>query len=373
MAGMYRGLKLGAFLMPSHPPERSVLEGHRWDLEELQRLDRLGFSEAWIGEHFTAAWEPCPAPDLLIAQALPLTQDIRLGPLGHLLPYHHPVSLAHRVAYLDHLSEGRYQLGVGVSALPSDHELFAIARAGRINRRMTFESLELMTRLWADGPGDFDGEFWKMGQVHYTQHRLGYHLRPMQRPFPPIAIAGLTSGSENHKLAGEKGYLPVSLSVSPDDAVTAQHWDAVLEGAARSQRNPDRGTWRIIRDIYVAPTDEEARALALGGAMGRCWREFLLPLYLDLGLGQLLKHDPSLPDAAVDLEYVADHLWLVGSPGTVAERIRGLQEQTGGFGYLLAVSYDAADERTAWERHLDLLIHEVLPACSAPAVTEARI
>ena len=119
MADMYRGLKLGAFLMPSHPPERSVLEGHRWDLEELQRLDRLGFSEAWIGEHFTAAWEPCPAPDLLIAQALPLTQDIRLGPLGHLLPYHHPVSLAHRVAYLDHLSEGRYQLGVGVAPCPA--------------------------------------------------------------------------------------------------------------------------------------------------------------------------------------------------------------------------------------------------------------
>ncbi len=86
----------------------------------------------------------------------------------------------------------------------------------------------------------------------------------------------------------------------------------------------------------------------------------------------MLKHDPSLPDAAVDLEYVADHLWLVGSPATVANRIRGLQEQTGGFGYLLAVSYDAAEERTAWERHLDLLIHEVLPACCAPALTGAR-
>ncbi len=280
---MDRRLKLGAFLMPSHPPERPVLAGHRWDLEELQRLDRLGFAEAWIGEHFTAAWEPGPAPDLLIAQALPLTRQIRLGPLGHLLPYHHPVELAHRVAYLDHLSGGRYQLGVGVSALPSDHELFAIPRAGRVNRRMMFESLDLMTRLWADGPADFDGEFWRMGQVHSTRHRLGYHLRPAQRPFPPIAIAGLTPGSDNHKLAGEKGYLPVSLSVSPDDAVTAQHWDAVVEGAARSGRHPDRGSWRIIRDIYVAPTDQEARALALGGAMGRCWREFLLPLYLDPG------------------------------------------------------------------------------------------
>src|SRR6266852_5758681 len=126
MADMYRGLKLGAFLMPSHPPERSVLEGHLWDLEELQRLDRLGFSEAWIGEHFTAPWEPCPAPDLLIAQALLRTKQIHLGPLGHLLPYHHPVELAHRVAYLDHIAQGRYQLGVGISALPTDHQLFGL-------------------------------------------------------------------------------------------------------------------------------------------------------------------------------------------------------------------------------------------------------
>ena len=110
--------------MPSHPPERSIRDGQRQDLDDLERLDALGFEEAWIGEHFTAAWEPCPAPDLLIAQALLRTKRIRLGPLGHLLPYHHPVELAHRVAYLDHMAEGRYQLGVGVSALPTDHDLF---------------------------------------------------------------------------------------------------------------------------------------------------------------------------------------------------------------------------------------------------------
>jgi alkanesulfonate monooxygenase SsuD/methylene tetrahydromethanopterin reductase-like flavin-dependent oxidoreductase (luciferase family) len=119
-------MKFGALLMPSHPPERSIRDGQRWDLYELDRLDALGFEEAWIGEHFTAAWEPCPAPDLLIAQALLRTKRIRLGPLGHLLPFHHPVELAHRVAYLDHMAEGRYQLGVGISVLPTDHALFAL-------------------------------------------------------------------------------------------------------------------------------------------------------------------------------------------------------------------------------------------------------
>ena len=61
-------MKLGALLMPSHPPERTATDGQRWDLEELERLDALGFEEAWIGEHFTAVWEPCPAPDLRVGE-----------------------------------------------------------------------------------------------------------------------------------------------------------------------------------------------------------------------------------------------------------------------------------------------------------------
>ena len=107
------------------------------------------------------------------------------------------------------------------------------------------------------GARDVRGEFWSMGEPRTKFDSLGYHLRPYQRPHPPIAIAGLTPGSANHKLAGEKGYIPVSLSISPDSAVTAQHWDAVVEGAARTGRVPDRGEWRIIRDVYVArPTRE---------------------------------------------------------------------------------------------------------------------
>ncbi len=357
-------MKLGALLMPSHPPERSIRDGQTWDLDELQRLDALGFAEAWVGEHFTAAWEPCPAPDLLIAQALLLTEQIRLGPLGHLLPYHHPVGLAHRVAYLDHLAEGRYQLGVGISALPSDHQLFGVDASGGRNRRMTFESLEMMVDLWTHGPRERRGEFWSMGVPHTVFDTLGFHLRPFQRPHPPIAIAGLTPGSENHRLAGEKGYLPVSLSVSPDPAITAAHWVAVEQGAARSGRTPDRREWRVIRDVYVARTDQEARELAIGGAMGRCWREFLLPLYLGLGLGPLLKIDPSMPDTAIDLKYLAEHLWLVGAPPTVAGRIRDLQTRTGGFGYLLMTSYDATGERAPWEHSLRLLVEEVLPRVS---------
>ena len=356
--------KLGAFLMPSHPPERSVADGQELDLEELTRLDSFGFEEAWIGEHFTSSWEPCPAPDLLIAQGLQRTTSMRLGSLGHLLPYHHPVELAHRVAYLDHMAKGRYALGVGISALPTDHQLFGLDTSGGRNRRMTFEALDIMTRLWTNGATDFEGEFWSTGRTESAFDTLGYHLTPYQQPRPPVAIAALTPGSENHKLAGEKGYLPVSLSVSSDAAITAKHWDAVEEGAARSGRTPSREDWRIIRDVYVAPTDSEARDCAIHGMMGRCWREFLLSLYLGLGLGPMLKRDPVMPDEAITLEYLCDELWLVGSPATVAERIRDLDARVNGFGCLLIVSYDAKDELAAWERSLDLLTTQVMPQCT---------
>ncbi len=354
-------MKLGAFLMPSHPPERSIGEGQALDLEELQRLDSFGFEEAWIGEHFTSAWEPCPAPDLLIAQALQRTRRIRLGSLGHLLPYHHPVELAHRIAYLDHMAQGRYNVGVGISALPTDHQLFGLDTAGGRNRRMTFEALRIMTDLWRNGAQEFAGEFWKTGGTESPLAGLGYHLRPYQYPHPPIAIAALTPGSANHKLAGAEGYLPVSLSISPDPAVTAKHWSAVEEGAAGSGRVADRGDWRIIRDVYVARTDAEARSCAIGGMMGRCWQEFLLPLYLGLGLGPLFKEHPSMPDEAIDLEYLCDRLWFVGSPATVRRRIRDLNAAVGGFGHLVTVCYDACDERNAWEEHLALLTQEVFP------------
>ena len=173
-------MKFGALLMPSHPPERGIRAGQLEDLRELERLDALGFEEAWIGEHFTAAWEPCPAPDLLIAQALQRTQRIRLGPLGHLLPYHHPVELAHRAAYLDHMAQGRYQLGVGISALPTDQDLFGLDAGSGRNRRMTFEAIDIMTRLWTEGVSDFQGEFWSMGETRPDFATLGYHLEPLQ-------------------------------------------------------------------------------------------------------------------------------------------------------------------------------------------------
>ena len=63
-------MKFGLFMMPVPPAGTEHFDSHQWDLQYLTLCDELGFEEAWIGEHFTSPWEPIPAPDLLIAQAL---------------------------------------------------------------------------------------------------------------------------------------------------------------------------------------------------------------------------------------------------------------------------------------------------------------
>jgi alkanesulfonate monooxygenase SsuD/methylene tetrahydromethanopterin reductase-like flavin-dependent oxidoreductase (luciferase family) len=194
----------GLFTMPSHPPERSLYAGHQWDLQTLRWADELGFSEAWIGEHHTAPWEPHPAPDLLVSQALLQTTRMRIGPGGFLMPYHHPAELANRVAMLDHLAQGRLNFGVAASGLPSDWAMFNVDGNSGQHREMTREALEIVLRLWSD-EAEFDhkGKYWHVTKTGTMLDTLRPHIKPLQRPHPPIGVAGVSKGSDTLKLAGE--------------------------------------------------------------------------------------------------------------------------------------------------------------------------
>jgi alkanesulfonate monooxygenase SsuD/methylene tetrahydromethanopterin reductase-like flavin-dependent oxidoreductase (luciferase family) len=360
-------MKAGLFLMPSHPPERSPFDAQQWDLEVLSMVDEAGYSEAWIGEHFTALWEPNPAPDLLIAQALMRTKNIKLATGAHLLPFHNPVELAHRVAFLDHLAQGRYMFGVGAGGLPTDHEMFGIDMAAGQHREMTRESLDIILSLWEhmDGPFQYEGKYWNFNIPDPKENEyatLRTFMGPLQKPHPPIGIAAASIGSDTLKIAGERGYIPMSLGLNA--VYLASHWDSIVEGARSANRQPPpRSDWRIVRDVWVADTDEEAREGALGGMLGRAWRDYLHPLfsYGAYPFISSMKHDESIPDEDVTVEYMADNLWLIGSPDTVARKIRDLYEMVGGFGTLLWLTFDHSENRAAYEKSVNLMAHEVMP------------
>ena len=121
-------MRFGIFLAPFHrPDENPTLAIHR-DLELIERLDELGFDEAWIGEHHSAGSEIIASPEVFIAAAAERTRRIRLGTGVSSLPYHHPLLLADRMVLLDHLTHGRTMLGVGPGALASDAYMLGSSR-----------------------------------------------------------------------------------------------------------------------------------------------------------------------------------------------------------------------------------------------------
>ena len=262
---------------------------------------------------------------------------------------------------LDHLSRGRLNFGVAASAVATDLAMFNVDGQSGANRAATREALDIILRLWGEEDSfHFEGRFWK---VDKPASRLGGlmrpHIRPLQRPHPPIGIAGMSKGSDTLKLAGERGFLPMSVNIHANHV--KDHWSAVEEGAARTGRTPGRSNWRLIRDVFVAETDEAAWRLAVNGMMGRMTREYWLAIFRDYGFIDYLKHDPNVADSDVTTEYCARHDWIVGSPTTVAGQIEALCETVGGFGTLLIIGYDYLDNPESWETSLRLLSTEVLP------------
>ena len=154
-------MDLGYFTMPLHPPGSNVTKTMDDDLKQLVTLDKLGYKEAWIGEHFTTQWENIPAPDLFIAKALAMTKNILLGTGVTCMPNHNPFMIAHRIALLDHLAHGRFQWGVGSGGFPGDFEVFGVDPEDGSHREITRESLDLILQIWeSPTPGNYKSSTW---------------------------------------------------------------------------------------------------------------------------------------------------------------------------------------------------------------------
>ena len=359
-------MDLGIFFMPHAAPERSVQQTAGFVLDVVREADALGYREAWIGEHFACGWEPVPAPDLLIAQALLQTEQIVLAPGAHVLPYHHPVELAHRVAYLDHLAEGRYMLGVATGSVMMDADLFGcIVRGADGSTRlrnidMTQEALDIMLKIWTSEEGfNYEGEFWSFRRQDYDDFEKGPFLKPYQKPHPPIGMAGLSVGSATLAAAGRYGFLPMSFNFG--GGYLAGHWDTYLEAATKAGHDASRDDWRVSPPFFVADTDAEAARLASTGENGRFWREYMIPGMVRRGITRFVKDDPADSDDVVTPEFLARKHWLVGSPATVAERLVDQYRSCGGFGTLLGMVFDYMDDVDSWMNSLELLKQKVMP------------
>jgi alkanesulfonate monooxygenase SsuD/methylene tetrahydromethanopterin reductase-like flavin-dependent oxidoreductase (luciferase family) len=326
-----------------------------WDLQVARWADQHGLDAVFFAEHYTLGMEPSPAPDMMIAAASQLTSRIKLGAAAHLLPYHNPVALAHRLIWLDHMTGGRYVAGVAPGAYPSDAKLFG---TGKNNPRMMIEALDIIEAIWnREGPFRIEGEFFSVDMPAYDEAISGPHLKSLQ-PRIPMIMTGMQAQSPTLIEAGRRGFLPMSQQVN--ESVLVQHWATYSEAAVAAGHTPNRADWHIARDVIVADTDAEARDLAINGALGEIWMNWNVKTFQKLGVLDLLTAGQIDPDD-LSIEWLVDNYFIVGSPDTVAEKITALHDRVGGFGTLLSLSHEYTDRADEYEHSFELLGNIVSP------------
>ena len=360
-------MDVGLFAMPLHPPGSNITQTLEDDLDMLITLEQLGYSEAWIGEHFTTQWENIPAPDLFIAHALAKTERMKFGTGVTCMPNHNPFMIAHRIAQLDHMAKGRFMWGVGSGGFPGDFEVFGFDPKTGDHRTMTREAIETVLQLWDDPkPGRYKSKYWDFN-VPEPDDLIGLrvHLKPYQKPHPPIGVAGVSENSGTLTLAGARGWIPMSINLVPTRIIKT-HWESVEEGAREAGREPDRSLWRIAREVYVAETTEQARKQALEGTLARDFRDYFLHVMPKVRMLDSMKIDPDMSDSEVTVEYLVDNVFIVGSPDDVTAKLQQLRDDVGGFGVLLAMAHEWKP-RDQWVRSMTLLADEVMPRLNGAA------
>src|SRR5690242_12275076 len=338
-------LRFGIFLAPFHPAGENPTLALQRDLELIAHLDRLGYDEAWIGEHHSAGTEIIASPEIFIAAAAERTRHIRLGTGVISLTYHNPLWVTERMVLLDHLTRGRVMMGVGPGSLPTDSAMLGL------NPTDTRELLDLnlyvvMRLLHGDEPVNAETPTHKL-----IDARL--HLRPYS-DFD-VAVAAVASPT-GPRLAGRYGIGLLSIGATLTEAgfdALAHHWNVMEERAAAFGTQVDRDKWRLVGLMHVAETREQAyRDVEYG--IEQWFRYF-----------QKVAAFPQMAVEGGDVREMIDFVNTagVGAIGTVddaAAQVERLVNQSQGFGAMLLLAHEWANP-VATHRSYELIAQHVMP------------
>lgn len=352
--------KLGFFTQPVHPPTRFYGDVLREDREAVTLADRLGFCEAFIGEHLADSAETIPSSLAFIASLADRCPSIVFGTGVLALPNYHPVMAAAQVAMVDHLVGGRLLLDVG-PGVPPDAE--AIGDLGVDRSRKWREALEHLIALWTrPAPYQIEGEFYRTTTERFLNPDLGVGIivKPLQTPHPPIVITSMRPDSQGPQLAGSRDWTGISATYVGAHVVRS-HIEKYAEGRTAAGLSADTAGWRVARSIFVA--EDQATALRYAhseeGPYGFYFRLMMTKLAAFGGLGLMLDH-PEQADSEVTLQRTLQRLVIAGTPERVAEQLIAQRHDVGPFGTLLYTGHDWADGDLS-RRSMELMAKEVWP------------
>lgn len=234
-------------------PERQAFEEL---LEQIELTEKLHFNEAWFAEHHHSDYGMLASPNLIIAALARRTERLRFGNLVNVLPLYDPMRLAEECAMLDILTNGRLNIGLG-RGVPKDdmkHRLDRETAQARFD-----EGIEILMRAWSGETFSYAGKAWGYEEISCRP-------QPLQKPHPPIYY-GATSPDSPAMVARRGWNLALSRQPLTNCAKAIDKYRAELNHIAST----GTGDAIMVRDIYVADTDEQALREAVPELM-RFWQ-----------------------------------------------------------------------------------------------------
>ena len=304
-------------LLTSHPDPKSEPYPHQAIharvTEEVIEAERLGFDSIWIAEHhFSNKYGILPDPFSYLSYLAAKTTKIKLGAAVMVVPLHHPLRIVENAAFVDILSNGRFQLGLGSGYRPYEYEGLGIDFETRRERQA--EAIPLIL------DGFHKKRISACGKFHNFTIGEEYEIfpQPIQQPHPPFYMGAGTEGSM--KFAAENGFGLMQSSLPSVDKIgeNVQWYRRHMKNApAPLNKNPAFGRVDVVRMVYVAPTDAKAKEESEAGITHHM-KTFMSGVnaggYLD-----------DVTEKSGEDEFAYDHLAattiLHGSPDTVIRRI----------------------------------------------------
>ena len=221
-------------------------------LDQCELADQVGFDNLWFVEHhFLTGFSGSPNQDAIFGALSRITKNIRIGYGVCILPYHHPVRVAERVALVDQLTDGRVEFGTGRS---NAYEQMGLGVDPRNTRSLWEESITMLPQIWQSDEFEWEGEHWQVPKRRVLP-------KPVQKPHPRMYLA--CTQADSFRLAAEKG-LGVLSSASYATAVLAEQVKIYRE--ALKNVNPVGAFatefWGNNVHAYCGTDNDEARELA---------------------------------------------------------------------------------------------------------------
>jgi limonene 1,2-monooxygenase len=326
-------LKFGVFHPPFHlPTGRNPHLLLRRDVELVQHLDRLGFDEAWIGEHHSCGSELIGEPLMFCAHVAPQTQQISLCTGVISLPYHNPLWVADRIILADHLTKGRIKIGLGPGALTTDAHMIGLDPTTQ--RDALVEDVDvLMALLRSDEPVTADTARYRLQEA-----------RTQMRPYSEIEFAiAATASPTGPRIAGKHGVSLLSIGATmaahaqDQEDLLGKMWQIYTQRCDQFGHTPNRAGWRLVGPMHVAETKEEAEAQVRHGI--DAWFDYY----------QQTQSATHFSVAGTTTEeriawVVESGLGVIGTPDEAIAQIDHLVAQSkGGFGAYLIMTHEWAN------------------------------